>query len=224
MEVALATSHSAYDGFVNRWGSVLTTSLVAIGVFGEIQFGRMGYRREHELKLRSDEKFAAANVIAEQARKEAAEARERTALIEKLTAWRRISKEQYRQIVGGIKPKASTLDVLIQHEHGDTEACSYALDIAHALLNAGVEKEKVRFGANSFIGQTVFGVATALSMDCNTLVLDIFRQAGVPLKIIYPTTDGILPHNERQPNWYIFVGPKPLPPYEEEAALRESNI
>lgn len=81
-EVALAAFHPPYDYFLSRWGSVLTTALVAIGVFGEIQFGRMGYRREQELKLRSDERFTAANVIAEQARKEAAEARERTAKLE----------------------------------------------------------------------------------------------------------------------------------------------
>ena len=114
--------------------------------------------------------------------------------------------------------KASSIDVLVQHENNDPEAYSYSRDIALALINAGVES--VRFGANSFLGQSVFGLVTDLPPDGDASLLDIFAANGMPMTLIGRAVSTILPKNERAPNWYIFVGPKPPPPYDGPAPIR----
>jgi hypothetical protein len=200
-----------------------------LGVACEVGFAARARSKTEALKLLSDTKVSEAKTSAAQAieraaklEKEAAEARERTAEIEKLTAWRRIRPEQYRQIVEGIRGSAPSLDVLIQHELSDPEAFSYAREIALMLMDAGVEK--VRFGSNSFLSSAVFGLITNLENDGDASVLDIFARAGIPLRLGSEDTSKILPRNERAPNWYIFVAPKPPPPYQGEAPLGESNI
>jgi hypothetical protein len=220
MEFALAALHPPYDNFWSRWGSSLTTALVAIGVFGEIQFGRMGYRREHELKLRSDERFAAANIMAEQAKKEAAEARERTAEIEKLTAWRHVNPEQRRQIADAIKERAPSFDVLIEFERADPEAFAYAYEIAKIFAESGVNE--MRAAPNTYLSGPVFGllIATAPDVDA-TVIMDAFAQARIPLTRCNKNLSEHLPPNNVAPNLYIFVGVKPPPNLLDMLEIRE---
>jgi len=72
-EVALAWLHLPPDSACSVWGTVLADSLVAIGVSGEVQFSRMAFRRDKELKRRSDEKVAEAKARAAEANQKAQE-------------------------------------------------------------------------------------------------------------------------------------------------------
>jgi hypothetical protein len=73
-EIAIAAAHPPYDSFWEQWGSTVANSLVAIGVAIEVQFGRMGHRRQSELQRRTNEKLSAATKIAGEANARAAEA------------------------------------------------------------------------------------------------------------------------------------------------------
>ena len=55
-EVAIAFFHPPYDSFWEQWGSVVANAVVMLGVAGEVQFSMMAFRRDKELKRRSDKK------------------------------------------------------------------------------------------------------------------------------------------------------------------------
>ena len=79
VEVALAifrvVFHPPYDSPARSFGRVTADVFVFLGVGAEVLFSRMGAGRQHELQRRSDEQLGVAQ-------REAAEARERTALTE----------------------------------------------------------------------------------------------------------------------------------------------
>ena len=146
---------------------------------------------------------AEANVRAALAFKDAAEARERTAQIEKLTAWRRVSAEQLRQISDAIRGEmTSDLNVRIEWERSDPESFSYAFDLHKIFIDAGVEK--VSGEGNSWIGWQKFGLYVAASPAVNlSPIKEAFEKADIHLNdgntpSGFPTTAGI----------YIFVAPK----------------
>ena len=122
IKVVLAFNHAPFDSFEGIWGAVIADSMVALGVAAEILCSRLGFSRQYELQRRSDEKIAEANTIAAQATKDAADARERTALLEKLTAFRRLSEGNRKAIADAVLPIVTRLDVLIEWQNGDTEA------------------------------------------------------------------------------------------------------
>jgi hypothetical protein len=137
MEVALTAAFAKGQSFIEEWGPVAADVLIALGVACEVGFAAKARSKTEALKLLSDEKVAEARITAALANeraavseKEAAEARERTAAIEKLTAWRRITPKQHMQIVDTLREHAPLIDLLIEYERGDTEAYSYAREIA----------------------------------------------------------------------------------------------
>jgi hypothetical protein len=58
LELALVLIHPTYNSPWERWGNVLAEALVWLGVGGEIQFRRMGFRREREITRRSKDEIA----------------------------------------------------------------------------------------------------------------------------------------------------------------------
>src|SRR4051794_5991945 len=102
LDVILASAfHAPPETFVSHWGPVAAGAIVALGVAGEVWFGRKSRIDSEELTRRSEERLAKAINSAAQANertaileKEAAEARERTAEIERITQWRRVSSKQ----------------------------------------------------------------------------------------------------------------------------------
>jgi hypothetical protein len=75
----------------SRWETglmIVATAVIALGVWGEILFSRKAEEAGDELQRVSDEKVAEALERAATLEKEAADARGRTADIERLTAWR----------------------------------------------------------------------------------------------------------------------------------------
>jgi len=63
-ELAIAAWHPPYDSFWEQWGSSVANGLIAIGVAFEIKFGQMAGLRQSELRRRSEEKVAEANLRA----------------------------------------------------------------------------------------------------------------------------------------------------------------
>ena len=61
-EAVLAGLHLPYDSLWERWDSVIANAAVVLGVVGEVQFGMMAFRRDKELKRRSDEKLTKAHL------------------------------------------------------------------------------------------------------------------------------------------------------------------
>jgi hypothetical protein len=201
LEVALAAGASD-SAVVNKWGLVGSDALVALGVAGEILFSRKARSLADSLQRESNEKIAEANRLAE-------EAHERTADIERITAFRRISHEQLEKIREALRGLTGQIDLLIEHQYGDTEAFVYARDLAATFWNVA----KVRSIPNSFVGMTAFGlfVAASPSMDIE-VIAQALTDAGIAFSRMHNDLSTHLPRNEPVPNLYIFVAPKPPPP------------
>jgi hypothetical protein len=207
-EAAIAWFHPPYDSPWEQWGSTLANAAVVLGVAGEIQFSMMAFRRDKELKRRSDERVAEANNIAAQAIKDAATARERTAVIEKLTAWRRIDPDFRRKLSDAFRDTAPVLRLRIEYQLGDPEAFTYARDFAQTFTDLGVKE--IVFLSNAHMGVTVFGVAIEIgeceqSDDLHRACLETFAVDIKPRDFGRRHSDPGLP----TPNLYMFVGPKP---------------
>jgi len=175
-----------------------------LGVAGEVQFSMMVFRRDKELKRRSDEKVA-------QAQLEAAEARARTAEVEKLTAWRRITPSELEHFLAVIGPIANTISLWLEFQNSDLESLRYAQDIGRTFEKAGVAN--IGSIGNSFL----FGGAFGLCMTSDGVNIDTLKRAFevfTPTPVIVAGSLATKPTNPAyawRPNLYVFVGPK-IPP------------
>lgn len=210
-EFVIAGIHPLYDSFLEQWGTATAGALVALGIVGEVIFGRVDARYQTELRKRSNDKLSNAIERASILEKEAADARGRVADIERLTSWRHISDEQREQIASSIRHAADSLDVLVEYQVGDTEAFSYGRGIIKTFIDAGVTK--IREASNSYMVNSVFGVHLAGSEEINSpFIANVFNKAGVPVISFKIDLSTHLPRNEVAPNLYFFVAPKPPPP------------
>src|SRR4051812_9628646 len=92
IEIILASVYRGHDSLVEHWAPVFATTLITLGVFGEIHFSGKISEAEEKLRSLSEEKISAAHAEAARAYeraailgKEAANARARTAEIERIT-------------------------------------------------------------------------------------------------------------------------------------------
>jgi hypothetical protein len=102
--------------------------------------------------------------------------------------------------------------MVIEYERGDAEAFSYAREIAQTFAAGGTAK--IRINANSWLNPNTFGVFFAVSPDLKGAIVEEALSRGE----IFPTLVDInlssfLPRNVVAPNLYIFVAPKPPPPF-----------
>jgi hypothetical protein len=210
-EFVIAGIHPLYDSFLEQWETATAGALVALGIVGEVVFGRIDARYQTELRKRSNDKLSNAIERAAILEKEAADARGRVADIERLTSWRHVSDEQREKIASSIRHTADSLDVLVEHQIGDTEAFSYGREIIKTLAVAGVAK--IREASNSYIAASVFGVHLASGEGINSsFIVSAFNKAGVTVTLFKTDLSTHLPRNEVAPNLYFFVAPKPPPP------------
>jgi hypothetical protein len=133
-EVAIAWSHPSYNSFCERWGSVLADALVTIGVAGEILFSRMAFRRDKELKRRSDEKVAESNERAATALQRAEEERHARIKLESQLLPRELTQEQFTALQA-LKGKYEAINVAYET---DIETGHFANAICSALMAAGI--------------------------------------------------------------------------------------
>jgi hypothetical protein len=140
LEIVLATAKSlGYDWpNVENWGAVAADSLIALGVYAEIHFGRKASRGNVELRRRSDEKVAAANERAAQANERA----EAAALeLAKFRAPRKLTPEQSARIAAQIE-KFSGISFAVCLSSFDEEIVGFATELISCLMAAKWKIEK----------------------------------------------------------------------------------
>ncbi len=149
-------------------------AIVGVGIYGEMRFGHVV---GNILKIRLAEAVERAAI----AESYAADARKRTAEIEQLTAWRRLSPETKEKLIATVRDKASEIDLLVEYEGGDPEAYSYAHELIRAFFAAGVMK--IRQTGNSFIGGGIFGVLVSAAEPVDIVsIMEVFADSNVPMK------------------------------------------
>lgn len=211
VEVVLAYRQGPPNSFEGIWGPVIADAMVAAGVAGEILFSRIGASRQRELQRRADIKVAELN-------DRAAAAEERTAKIEKLTTWRRVSASQISKIADAVRGTVTGLSVTVESQRADAEAFLFSQDLIKVFREAGVEPTKIRWGENEFLGATGFdawitggsegdvtGIATAF-MDSRVKLFPWYAPDMSRGRIL-----ATMPAFEPRPDLYIFVCPKPPP-------------
>lgn len=222
-EVLLAVLHPPRDSIFDRWGSVAADMLVAVGVAGEVQFARMGFRREQELTLRSNEKLAIATESAAQANARATEAQQRIADAEKETAFARLEQERLKGLlawrsighdaglaIGKTLSEGKPGDVNIQWPASDIEAQYLSLQLLNILQGAGWNTHQLAISLTSAV---TFGIAVSGSASPE---IEMIRRALTSGGIEYSDNDpprplggtqafGAIPHDCTT----IYVGSKP---------------
>jgi hypothetical protein len=206
--------------------TIVADVLIIAGLWGESWFLKRARKADDSRVAEAEKALAAAVDRAGKLEKEAAEARERTARIEELTAFRHISPEQHRNIVAALRGKIEpSVNVLIEWERGDTEAFLYAWQISNVLEETRGTKN--RFNPNSWLDWHGFGVwmNSDKSVDLRSIAA-AFEDAGIHVNVQdREATEAIERPRWRHP-WdgielYIFVAPK-IPPQIEKFAATEN--
>ena len=209
LETAIAFLFRTEQTFWQEWGPIVADGLVALGVAGEIFFALRSRLESERLQRISAEKVAKANESAQQAIREAAEARERAAKVEQLTAWRHVPKDNREELVRFLRNIDVLVIVSIEYQNGDPEAFSYATEIANVFREAEIQ---VRGGANSYIGTPVFGLHIAGAPEINMVsMVKALEDAGIAFGGPRAFSIQVTLHGEPKPNLHIFVAPK-IPP------------
>ena len=126
-ELAIAWFHPSYDSLWERWGSTIANAAVLLGVAGEIQFSMMAFRRDKELKRRSDEQVA-------EARERAAKADLARAELEAKLLPRMLNQDQW-DFVQSLRGKFS--EIAIAYEV-DLETQWFASKLRDAFFSARI--------------------------------------------------------------------------------------
>jgi hypothetical protein len=207
-EVAIAIAHPAYDSFWDRWGSVFADVLVAVGVAGEVLFGRMGHRRDAELQKRSKKLLAEAN-------ERAAKAELETEWLKSQFAWRRLSPDSIK-LISDTLDGFQKMSVMITFVGNDPESNNFSHELGTVFKKNGW---KFGFTSGSFAGAVTFGVIIAQPSSKDEIaacaaVRTAASKAGVKF------FGGFIPQwfmgsgsgeSVASPCAQIYVGPKPMP-------------
>jgi len=228
-EFVIAAIHPPYDSLLGWWGPAYADLVVAVGIVCEVIAGVAAHTCQNELTRRSNDRLAQvefdngflqesaalANERAAKLEKEAAEAHERTANVELLTAWRRISLEQRRKMVDSLESVTPLLRLFFEYQNGDQEAFSYAAEIANVFVAAGIV-ESIAHRPNLWMQGGLFGTSISVSPDLDaSAILTPFEAVEIPLRVtpwdplkLWPTRQ-----DQPRPNVYIAVHPKPPPEF-----------
>ena len=205
MEVFATTGF--FDGFdkLKKGVSVASSALVALGVAGEIYFGNLSGRLEKDLRhiitTKSDEKIAALEG-------QASQARERAAMLEQLTSFRHVPEDvsQLAEFLVKLNSQAA-IKVHIDYQQGDSESFCYAVEIAGIFKNAEIYIQGIV--PNSFLSITVLGLHFAGEDQIRLPVSRAFEDADIMLGV---SVGGQPPISKaHQENLHLFVGSK-VPP------------
>jgi hypothetical protein len=132
-EVILALAHLPSESTLSNWGAVAADALVALGVCGEVQFGRMAFRRDKEMKRRSDDKTANSNERAELANQKAQEAMLETEKLRKQLGPRYIDTAVFLRDLDG----SPTASVEILYLRDDPDSIGLSRQLMALLHGAG---------------------------------------------------------------------------------------
>ena len=201
-EVVIAARHPLYDSILEQWGSALADSLVAIGVAIEVQFGRMGSRRQSELHRRSNERTAKAELETERLRAQ--------------LAWRRLSPQQIEKISEVLAKHDGTKYCLrVVHPANDPECMTFAGDIAAAFRAAGWRVQSVATVSSTTFSGVIIPRYAPPDLDACSIVLFAMSNAGIKFAVgAPPRLEGLITASGDEvtsPTAEIHVGTKPEP-------------
>lgn len=215
IEVALAYLSEEHKIWWRKWGPVAADALVALGVIAEIYFGKKASEAGDKLQIQADERVANAEL-------EAARSRERTAIVESRTAWRRISSTFRRTLASVIRNTQSELIVRIECD-ADGEAHMYAYEIAKAFYSGGAVNTAVY--RNSYLHHIPYGVWVDAAHDADVAaIMKTFVDCEIQVSRV--SKDLSLPTlrmDGKVPNVYIYVGLKEWPKLDEETDIADES-
>jgi hypothetical protein len=210
LEIGLAYLHPKYDNPLERWGSVATTALVALGVAGEVFFSRMGHSRDSELQRRSNYRLA-------EAIERAANAERATEQLRARTAWRSLDTETITKLFGSLSAMAPA-SLSLTFMANDPESQNFAAQIAETFRAAGWEVTLVvgMYKADEFVtGIRIPDLPAGHPGAGNAAkVQTAFTVAGIefiPANPPHPFMTNASGDYLREGFAWMYVGPKPMP-------------
>src|SRR4051794_20485790 len=185
IEIILAFVYRDHDSLVENFGPAFATVLIVLGVFGEIHFSGKTSESEEKLRRISEEKVSAAHAEAARAyervailEKESANARARTAEIERITEWRHIFPGQADKVISAIRRKLPH-DITIEYVF-DPEAIMYANELTDLFVKAGADKIELNVKPRASGDNPVFGLYIGSNPDLYAIIVrEAFQKAGI---------------------------------------------
>jgi hypothetical protein len=185
IEIILASVYHGHASLVENWGPVFATTLITLGVFGEIYFSGKISESEEKLRRLSEEKVSVAHAEAARAYeraailgREAANAHARTAEIERITEWRHISQGQAAEVISAIRRKLPN-NITIECAF-DPEAIMYANELRDLFLGAEAVDVDRNLKPTVFGDNPIFGLHIGSNPDLYAIiVLEAFQKAGI---------------------------------------------
>jgi hypothetical protein len=178
-EIIIAYVHPPYDSLLNEWGAVTADVAIAIGIAGEVIFGRLDARIQTELRSRSNARLGKAILLAEQLR--ADNLALQTVMLPRHVGLFGINETpRAEQYFAGISEFRGTT-VFIQTVDNDREVANLANEILIVLLKFGLRPVR--------IDETISHVSSAMIPDGAV--------------VMYPTGQ---PWTKEEPNqpWFVW--------------------
>ncbi len=112
-ELAIAGIHPPYDSLLNKLGTTLADAAIALGIVGEVLFGRMDARIQTELRNRSNKRLAFVTQSAAEANVRAATADLARAELEAQFKPRMLNQRQW-DLIQSLKGKLSAVNIAFE--------------------------------------------------------------------------------------------------------------
>lgn len=203
---------------VNSWANGFLIASLVVGVVSTYAIVVSGNIKERALKR----ELAEANVVAENAKSEAAIANQKTAALnaravtlekeaevarletEKLKkqfAWRRLSKHQLDTISKGLSKVNSNINIVVSAIASDPESMTFAGDIQLALSTGGRQV--------SLTPSIVFGKKPIVGIEISGPDKETIETLGQPFIDAGLSLAGVIKEKQKEVN--ILIGSKPSP-------------
>ena len=216
-ECIIAYIHPTYDSRLNRLGSLAADVAIAIGIAGEVIFGRLDARIQTEMRNRSNKLLAEAN--------------ERTEKLRAATAWRTLSEEKHKALIKALRASGAA-SVRLTVVMGDQESMYFAKQISSAFESAGW---KVGNTFETYLHEVMTGIAlppvspgwTDEIKSVNRRVRDAFIGTGIDFATAWPIHRHMYVDTASiPPPWaFVYVGPRPpLRPSNKPKRLQSQKI
>lgn len=216
-EFVIAYVHPTYDSILNRLGTVTADAAIALGIVGEVIFGRMDARIQTELRSRSNKQLVTAMETAGQANeraagaeKEAATARVEQERLKAQFAWRTFSP----QVIARLEQTLSVHpgEVNVQYVANDPEALYFAIQLSNVFGKANWQAATLSI---SMPGTLFLGLFVPDSPSNDTVIVrNALRTANIGFSTHAVGPDGgvIISSGSTIENAaIIFIGSKPVP-------------
>ena len=170
---------------------IIANLAIAAGVYGEIRFGRKADAVAEQLKQISDEKIAASEKAAEEARFETERLREKL-------AWRELTPAQAAKLTAGLSAQQQKINVFTVGD--DPERREYAAMFVAALSSAGLLDSHANLETSPQPPSPGLTVSSPYEPSI-ALVVSALEQAGLAASTSRSVMGGVC----------LWVGPKPRP-------------